>query len=156
VGDIVDLPPKPGHKRSTELKRHNMADYLEWYTTPKKKRNPSTKTAFAESIGVTDDTLRNYEKERWFQVEANKRMKSAFRIEKAQDVIDNLFDIAAKKWTDNGSPAGPSVSAAKVLIDWMDKSVEDQEADPSSMTDDELVRIYHRLGEVLKDAGEIA
>lgn len=152
-GNVVELPPKPGHKRSDDAKRERMAEFVEWLATPEETRSPSTRVAFAEKLGVTTQTLRNYERERWVQVELTKRQKTAFKVERAADVVDALFTIATEKFTAKGDPSSASVSAAKTLLDWMDRSVEHQDADFESMTDDELVAFLQSGVRFAKEQG---
>ena len=116
-------------------KRQHMAEYVEWASTPEKAREPRRKKDFAESIGVTLRTLNNYDKDRWVQAELVKRQKGAFKVKRVQDVIDHQFLVATGKV---GESVAASVSAAKLLLDWSDRSVETQEFDGESMTDDEL------------------
>lgn len=105
------------------MKRANMAAYVEWLVTPSSERDPSTKQAFAELLGVTTQTLRNYEKEPWTVNALQTRRKRAFQVAKVDDVVATLVATA----TDVDNPR--SVSAAKLLLDWMEKQTGEMNAD---------------------------
>lgn len=132
-------------KTGSSLKRQRMEQYLEWAITPPQLREPRTKKGFAESIEVTVQTLANYDRDVWFQREATKRSRGLFKATSATDVISTLTDIATDKEHKN------AVSAARLLLEWMDKGT-DEHSDTSfgDLSDDELKEKLERL---MGDAG---
>ena len=116
-------------------KKENMEVYAEWLSTQKDERKPKQKKELAASLGVTVQTLANYEKETWLQREVLKRGRGLFKIERAQDIVDALFEIATN--TEKGSAA---VSAARLLLDYAQEGIEtEQEEGLEKFSDDELV-----------------
>jgi hypothetical protein len=78
----------------SEAKRENMADYLEWLLTPAAERQPATKTALAEAMGVSLQTLRNYTKEPVFQRELAERARAIARVDRVPQIMENLYRLA--------------------------------------------------------------
>jgi hypothetical protein len=114
-------------------KQRRLEVYLEWLLTPKAERRPSTKRELAEVLGVTTQTLRNYAKDPWLQRELLTRQRTVFRVEKVGPVLDSLYAQA----TDPENRQ--SVSAARTLLEWINKSVEPSlPTDMASMSDEEL------------------
>lgn len=102
-----------------ETRQANMEEYVEWLLVPSEARVPSTKRAFADEMGVTTQTLRNYARDPWVQSEMSKRARAINKVERAPDVVDALYDIA----TDPEQTPSARVSAAKGFLDWTDKTV---------------------------------
>lgn len=107
--------------RQVEERRERMEAYLEWCLTPRGERQPSSKQKYADEFGVTVQTLRNYQRDPWFQTEFQKRGRQLARVERAADVVDRLYQLA----TDPDTSPGAAVSAAKAFLDWTDQTVED-------------------------------
>ena len=108
--------------------------YLEWLLTPEAERVPRTKVAVAESLGVSTETLRNYQRDPWFQREYALRGRALLRVERAGTILDSLYDQAK-------DPENPrSVQAAKVLLDWMSKTLDAPvtEGDIAELSDEQL------------------
>lgn len=119
----------------SEQRRRNMDAYIEWLLTPKADRVPSTKREFAEELGVTTQSLRNYSRDPHVQHEMQKRGRAINKVERAGDVVDTLYDIA----TDVEQTPSARVSAAKAFLDWTDKTVADlSPQDLQNMSFDEL------------------
>lgn len=123
-------------KTGSSAKREGIAEYLEWLLTPTAERIPPTKTELAELLGVSVQTLRNWSKDAWLQRELGERGRTLARVERAQDILDSLYEQAR-------DPENPrSVQAAKVLLDYMDRPADQgATADPSELTDEELAEI---------------
>ncbi len=83
--------------------------YLEWLMTPPGDREPPTKEAEAEVLGVSGRTLYNWEKEPHFQ-EKLRSLKLEWGSRWYPDFLARLYDVVM-----NGPPA-QSVGAAKVLL----------------------------------------
>lgn len=109
-------------KTGSSSKRQRLEAYLEWAITPVELREPRLKKEFAESIGVTVQTLANYDRDSWLQKEVAKRSRGLFKATSATEVISTLTAIATDKEHKN------AVTAARLLLDWMDRGVE---VDPS-------------------------
>jgi len=84
-------------------------EYLEWLMTPPGDRQPPTKEAEAEHLGVSYRTLYNWEKEPHFQ-EKLRSLKLEWGSRWYPDILARLMDVVL-----NGPPA-QSVGAAKVLL----------------------------------------
>jgi len=68
---------------------------MEWLLTPKALRTPSSQAKYAESIGVVEQTLRNWRRNPAFRAEWDERMKKRQESpERAQEVMDSLFSRA--------------------------------------------------------------
>jgi hypothetical protein len=140
VGKSVVKHWAPGESMKTGSgpKRERMATYVNWLLTPPSERDPKTKTALAESLGVSLQTLANYSKEAWVQREIGDKARRVARVDKLPAVLENLYAIAAG---DAESKPSEQVSAAKVLMDWLEKTSTVREAtlDVNEMTDEALV-----------------
>lgn len=135
--DTVATEPKvESWKTGSQEKRDNMAEYVAWLLTPESDREPKTKTAFAEQLGVTLQTLRNYNREPFVQRELAEKARAVARVDKLPDVIQALYLQASD--IENSR----SVQAAKVLLDWMQRTEEAREApiEVEGMTDEMLVK----------------
>jgi len=124
-------------KTGSQDKVDRMKAYLDWILTPAADRMPSTKKEFAESIGVTVQTLWNYEKETFFQKEIDKQSRGLFKASRMPDVIDTLFRIA----TDDSSKN--AVSAARLLMDWQSRIVDDDETDYTGLSKEQLEELLN-------------
>lgn len=128
--------PGESWKTGSEAKRQRQAAYIEWLLTPEAERTIRTKQELADEMGVSTQTLRNYAADPFVQSELARRSRSLARVERVQPVLDSLYEQA----TDPGNPR--SVSAAKTLLDWIDKALDHQEAtDVGSMSDEELYEL---------------
>lgn len=130
---IISTPPKSWKTGDSQAQARREV-YLEWLLTPEAERVPATKTELAKQLGVSLETLRNYGKDAWFQREYTLRGRTLLRVERAQTILDALYDQAR-------DPANPrSVTAAKVLLDWMSKTLDAPitEGDLAELSDDEL------------------
>lgn len=129
-------------KTGSSLKRERMELYLEWLLTPPSRRQPKTKADFAASLGVDRSTLYKYERDPVFQREYQRLSRGLFKVEKAEKVIDTLFQIATDP--DNRN----AVSAARTLLEWMDKGTESEQGiDLSEMSEDELLQLARMIYE---------
>lgn len=123
-------------KTGSSQKREGVAAYLEWLLTPEAERTPSSKRQLAEHLGVTTQTLRNWAKDVWLQRELANRGRTLFRVERAADVLESLFNQAR----DEDNPR--SVQAAKVLLDYVDRGTESGPAeDLQEMSDEDLAQV---------------
>jgi hypothetical protein len=106
-------------KTGSTPKRQRMEAYLEWVITPSEAREPRLKRELAESLGVTVQTLANYDRDVWFQREVAKRSRGLFKATRATEVISTLVAIATDKEHKN------AVTAARLLLEWMDKGTDE-------------------------------
>ncbi len=102
-------------KLSPEARMHRMGLYAEWLATPSELREPLTKKAVAERLGVTYDTLKDYEADARFHRLYTDRLNQEFRVERLGDVLNTLMVQA----TDPQSTR--AVQAARLLLDWMER-----------------------------------
>jgi hypothetical protein len=140
VGAVVTseaLWTKPGEsfKTGSQDKRDRMSRYVEWMLTPPESREPKTKTALAEELGVTPQTLHNYGKDAFVQRELGERSRAVARVDKLPAVIEALYAVASDP--DNSR----SVPAAKTLLEWMNKTEAVREAplDVQDLSEQDLV-----------------
>jgi hypothetical protein len=86
--------------------------YLDWLCTPPKERHPSTKVAFAETIGVTHRTLNNWTDDKEFLEEWEKRyLRTIGDPSRKSQIMDTLLRTA----TDPDDPK--HVQAAKAYFE---------------------------------------
>jgi hypothetical protein len=111
-------------KTGSSPKRQRMEAYLEWAITPSQLREPRLKKELAESLGITVQTLANYDRDIWFQAQVAKRSRGLFKATSATDVISTLVSIATDKEHKN------AVAAARLLLDWAERGV-DEHSDAS-------------------------
>jgi hypothetical protein len=102
-------------KLSPEARAKRMEMYAEWLALPSEMREPSTKKAVAEKLGVTYDTLKDYEADPRFHRLYTDRLNQEFKVERLGDVLNTLMQQA----TDPLSTR--SVQAARLLLEWMEK-----------------------------------
>lgn len=140
MGSVEKITVKRAGAPSEE-RRRNMDAYIEWLLTPEAERQPQTKRAFAQEMGVTTQTLRNYTRDPHVQHEMQKRGRALNRVERAGDVVDSLYEIA----TDREQTPSARVSAARVFLDWTDKTV--AELSPQDLQD----MSFDELHELLDD-----
>lgn len=143
--------PGESFKTGAEAKRARQAAYVEWLLTPPGDREPKTKTAFAEQWGVTTQTLHNDEGEPFTQRQLAERARAGFKAMKLPEVIRTLSDIATGKAFVHNSKTGEqypvtnaaSVSAAKVLLDWAEKTsaIREEKINFEDLTDSELIEL---------------
>lgn len=129
----------------SKAKRERMAVYVDWLLTPPNERDPSTKTALAELLGVSPQTLRNYEREPFVQREMAERARAGFKMLRLPDVIHHLSEIALGKQGRYPGKESPSaaVSAAKTLLEWADKTsdLREDKINLEDLTEQELVSV---------------
>lgn len=126
-------------------KRERMQAFIEWLLTPSDSRSPNSRAKLAEAMGVVPQTLRNYQKDPWFQRELMRQGRESARVEKLPEILENLYQQAI-------DPLNPrSVQAAKVFIDHVEKVVpsEADSADIESMSEEELGKLVVALVEKL-------
>ena len=129
-----------------------MEMYVEWLLMPVAEREHVTKTAFADSLGVTTQSLRNYARDPWVQSEMAKRGRAMNKVERVSDVVDNLFRIATGRPAvvdaalDQYPSTATQVSAAKAFLEWTDQVVvELASVDLADMSFDDMRGALDRL-----------
>lgn len=114
--------------------------YLEWLMTPPGNREPTTKLAMAEELGISFKTLYNWESEPEFQ-EKLRGLKLQWGSRWYPDILAKLMDIVL-----NGPPA-QSVAAAKVLLAHIDiKDESKKEIEYSSEALEALTKALEKEG----------
>ena len=105
-------------KQAPEARLKRMEMYAEWLATPADAREPSTKKEAGERLGISYETLKDYERDPRFQTMYRDRIAAEFKVAKLGDVIHSLGVQAV-------DPMHPrSVQAARLLLDWMDLHAE--------------------------------
>lgn len=134
----------------SQERRERMEAYLEWLLTPSSERVPPSKNKYAAQEGITTQSLRNYARDPWFQAELAKRGRAINKVEKAGDVVDRLFQLATDRSGDVSASA--QVSAAKVFLDYVDRSVQEfTSQDLQDMSLDELREVIDDLERKMLD-----
>jgi hypothetical protein len=115
--------------------------YLDWLCTPPKDREPSTKVAFAETIGVTHRTLNNWTDDKEFLEEWEKRyLKTIGDPSRKSQIMDTLLRTA----TDPDDPKHVQAAKAYFEIEGSIKpaKMEVQVTRPASqLTDEQLAEL---------------
>ncbi len=102
-------------KQAPEARLKRMEMYAEWLALPADAREPSTKKDVGKLLGISYETLKDYERDPRFQVMYRDRIAAEFKVSKLGDVIHALGVQAV-------DPLHPrSVQAARLLLDWMDQ-----------------------------------
>ncbi len=126
-------------KTGSSLRQERLEAFLEWMLTPEPLRDPPSKKAFAQFLGVSESTLWRYEQDRWFQREFMKRRRGLFKVTDAESVLKAQIKIASDP--DNRA----STQAARFLFDWMDKLDDKQghTTDLSELDEEELLSLLN-------------
>jgi len=115
-------------------------EYLEWIMTPPGQREPATKEAMAEHLGVTARTLYNWESESAFQ-EKLRGLKLEWGSRWYPDILNKLMDTVM-----HGPPA-QSNGAAKILLAHIDIGDEKKDqVDFSSEMIEEITAALKKAG----------
>ena len=130
----LDKEARFAELRAASSKDERLRFYAEWLATPQASRLPQTKAELATLWGVSRTTLWNYEQEPWLQSEILRRQRSTLTASNLQDVIANLVRQA----TDPENPR--SVSAAKLIFDFMGQGDEQKAAENVSTLTTEAMR----------------
>lgn len=128
-------------KTGSDLKKERMARFVEWLLTPAELRNPPSKAKLAVELGVSEQTLRNYQKDPWFQRKLMADSRELARVEKLPDILETLYQQAV-------DPQNPrSVQAAKVFIEHVERVVPEDEApiDVTSLSNEDLANLAVQL-----------
>lgn len=93
---------------------------IDWLSTPKSKRKPKTLGQFADSIGFTDDTMRNWMREDGFQDAVKQAIQEKSCYEDDAEIIAALVKSAK-------SPSMRGAVDRKTYLQWRGLLVEKQE-----------------------------
>ena len=115
--------------------------FLEWLCTIQDDRDPSTLGGFAEKIGSTTQTLRNWKRDPEFLAEWEHRYRlTVGSPEKAHTVVEQLYETAR----DRTDPR--QVQAARAFLEAID-AIKPKKVDvtvtrsPRELTDEQLIAI---------------
>jgi hypothetical protein len=111
-----------------------MVVYIEWLMTPVVDRDPPSKQKLADALGVTTQTLRNYEKDPFLQRRLRDEVRAVARVDKIPEILNRLYEQAT-------DPQRPSTQAAKVYLDYVERQVTEADGviDVESMSSEDLV-----------------
>lgn len=116
---------------------------LEWLLTPPSDREPATKTALADELGVTARTLRNWESDaRFVRLLREETIRVSGGVERAKILLDQLFADATNE---NNSATERTRAATEFLKVTKAISPEDQaprENSLAGMPMGELLELY--------------
>lgn len=136
------LVTEPAELSQSDAKRARMEQYLDWLLTPEDERDPLTKTHMAERLGVSLQTLHNYDGDRWLQDEYMRRARGHFKVAKFGRVLDTLYQIAT-----NPSHKA-SVTAANAILRWVETNIEaERPTDLSEYSSEELMDLAVKLAQ---------
>ena len=102
-------------KLSPQARLERMELYAEWLALPADLREPSSKKDIAKRLGVSYDTVKDYEQDPRFQAIYRDKVDSELRVANLGEIINSLVTQA----TDPQNTR--SVQAARLLLEWMDK-----------------------------------
>ncbi len=112
--------------------------YLEWLLTPPSERNPQTKAAMAQELGVATSTLWQWEKSPEF-TERLRQVQREWGVRFYPEILARLMKVIAEG-TDTAA-----IQAAKVLLPHMDNRP--KEAKEEDLTEEHLLAIKAALEE---------
>ena len=124
-GDLYVLPDLAAARSDKRAKQERQLLYLAWLVLPPDEREPGTKTALAEQIGCTLQTLLAYERDPEFASAVRERLGGAFRVERLPHLFESLYATA----TDPSNPR--QVTAARTLLEWFGRA----QGAPSQLAD---------------------
>jgi hypothetical protein len=132
-------------KTGSQAKQDRLEAFVEWLLLPEGDREPATKTAFAEEWGVSVRTLQNDLKEPYLQREISARARAVARVDKLPEVLRSLYEIV--EGNSLGITAAARVSAARTILDWIDRTTEVREKtmDFRELSDEELMEGVLRI-----------
>lgn len=134
------------YKTGSSQTRESQEVYVQWLVTPASEREPQTKSALAEQLGVTLRTLNYWEKTPFVVKRVSQETRNHAKVVNASTVLDALYTTA----TDTDSPR--QVSAAKVYLDYIDKGVEEITAEElKDMPAEELAQMLADLHDLVVD-----
>lgn len=134
------------HMTGSSQKREQQEVYLQWLVTPESMREPSTKKAMAELLGVTARTLNLWEKEPAFMRRVMSETKNNIQVKKVSTILESLYVTA------RNPDSGRQVAAAKVLLDYADRKVDEVSAEElREMPAEELADLLYDLQEMIVD-----
>ncbi len=124
--------------------------YAEWLACPQELRDPQTKTALAEALGVTKRTLTNWAKEPAIVAKVAQTTGRFVKVEFIPEIVHTLKQQA----TDPSNPR--SVSAAKLLLDFAERRADAAPVELGEMTDQQLVELAEEMYDRFKPEDKTA
>lgn len=126
-------------KTGSSKKTERLEAYLDWMLTPQSLREPASKKAFADLIGVHESTLWRYEQDRWFQKEYMRRYRGVLKVVDVSDIVKAQVEIA--KDTSHRS----STQAARLVLEWVEKNEDKQgqQFDLADLSEEELMELVN-------------
>lgn len=133
-------------KTGSSIKQANMELFAEWLLQPRSERDPATRNELAGQLGVTPQTLRNYEKEPFVINTLSARRRQSFKVSQLDEVLATLV----RRATDPDAGAAGN-TAAKILLDWSNEQTAEMNAEQLAELSDSdlkqmLIAAYDRIG----------
>lgn len=113
--------------------------YIEWLLQPEGNREPATKEAMAELLGVHVRTLYNWEESDEVQAKL-REVKTRWGVRYQPTILRRLMAIVEE------GKDSDSISAARVLLSHLDVRTEEEKSKMSNDRVEEIKRDLERLG----------
>ena len=138
-----------GQPVRTELTASQI-EYLDWLTTPKGEREPATKEAEAAALGVSSQTLREWEKRPYFREAWDKALKEKHLQPEVQSVLMDRLLLIARNGSDRDAIA--AIGMYQKIVGGMAPEEHKHVFDPRSMTDEEVARAAENVVALRREA----
>jgi hypothetical protein len=149
-----DAPKKRGPKSSVWAEGGNYKNgriknadakeaYVAWLVTPPAEREPKTKAALAEELGVTRTTLMNWQRQPEVADRVHQGALQLLKVERTSSVLDELYKVAT-----DASRGAQQVQAGKALLEhtrWLMSRIDESALDLDTLPDSELRKLADRL-----------
>lgn len=134
-------------KTGSDAKKDRIDVYIAWLLTPAGEREPSSKAKLAEEMGVTAQTLRNYQKDPTFLRRLQDDARAHARVDRVPDILEALYNQA----TDPLNPR--SVAAGKAYLDYIEKiqPLVESDLNVEEMDDEQLASLAVKLLQKVSD-----
>jgi len=138
--------PGENFKTGSSQTRESQEVLVQWLVTPKSSREPQTKSALADLLGVTTRTLNLWEKTPHVMRRVSQETKNQAKVQNASTVLEALYDTATNV------ESARQVSAAKVYLDYIDGAVEEVTAEElAEMSAEELADLLYDTMELVQE-----
>jgi len=124
---------------------------VEWWSTPKSGRVPSSQAKLAKELGVSEQTLRNWKRDPRIASRVSGKVLTVLSVEDLPDIVDTMRIIAT-------DPEHRScIAAGRELLSLMEKATGMAAPVPmAEMSDGELKQLAADLYDAVDDRTETA